>query len=837
MECFFEDETAQMDVVPLILVKNDEYIVVESTLTWLESHARAFAVVACAGKYRTGKSFLLNRLARAASGTGFGVGETVQACTKGLWVYKRFFATDDPDKDMLFIDTEGIDALDADDTHDVRIFTLALLLSSVFIYNSIGAIDETAMQTLSLMTKVTNNVRIQADSECSTADLSEHMPDFFWVLRDFALRMTDREGGAISAAQYLEQSLQTTDPQRDHIRASIRDAFKVRNLVPLPRPDTNANSLEDRLYNISSKFTGAVDEFRSRLAREARPMTSQNKIVTGRMYGTLCRHFVDVVQTNAVPVIRDSWTLMAAVQARDLKDELTCDFEKEAEGLEKQPGHVIDVLLRDLQEKTLFSYDSRAMAPVDQEIRESLKERLLVLAGNARVLLARNLGEDVARLLDQVEAVALSEMDASVNIAEAIAAKEEEFLSDFGNDDAVKRTWLTGLTDRVIKWLSRVAKRAAVQREECELRLSTERERCASLQREMADVRESNAQEFVIRVRQLEQELESRVDEIASLNRCMTQQTDTLMAHEQKCRILEIEIAQLRTKDNDEESADPPPLRDSDADDQLQLDLAHAQNALLTEQHLHEASQKRASELEDKLKHLTATYARLESSWKNGLEELRLNEHKIRSDAEQRIKQHDESQKRVQFQLDESRVTISGMEERIRALAASAESNAEVCQNEKVQLREAAQRHRDQCEAAQQRVIEIHRNMLTDLRERDERSREQQAVYLRERAELQMRVSELAHESEKTKEALSLSKRRYSEYDNMERETKRLKSQHQADAIVVSRLETEVEQMKRMTNTMGDDRERLRQENLHMEGELAVLRAEKQLNDARNSLK
>ena len=100
-----------------------------------------------------------------------------------------------------------------------------------------------------------------------------------------------------------------------------------------------------------------------------------------------------------------------------------------------------------------------------------------------------------------------------------------------------------------------------------------------------------------------------------------------------------------------------------------------------------------------------------------------------------------------------------------------------------------------------------------------------------------MRVSELAHESEKTKEALSLSKRRYSEYDNMERETKRLKSQHQADAIVVSRLETEVEQMKRMTNTMGDDRERLRQENLHMEGELAVLRAEKQLNDARNSLK
>ena len=75
------------------------------------------------------------------------------------------------------MDTEGIDALDANDTHDVRIFTLALLLSSAFLYNSVGAIDETAMQTLALMTRVTNSVKVQSKTEETTA-LGEHMPSF-----------------------------------------------------------------------------------------------------------------------------------------------------------------------------------------------------------------------------------------------------------------------------------------------------------------------------------------------------------------------------------------------------------------------------------------------------------------------------------------------------------------------------------------------------------------------------------------------------------------------------------------------------------------------------------
>tara|TARA_B110000285_G_scaffold58945_1_gene67505 strand:+ start:227 stop:502 length:276 start_codon:yes stop_codon:yes gene_type:complete len=42
------------------------------------------AVIAVAGKYRTGKSFLLNRILLDKKGntTGFGVGPTINPCTK-----------------------------------------------------------------------------------------------------------------------------------------------------------------------------------------------------------------------------------------------------------------------------------------------------------------------------------------------------------------------------------------------------------------------------------------------------------------------------------------------------------------------------------------------------------------------------------------------------------------------------------------------------------------------------------------------------------------------------------------------------------------------------------
>ena len=121
-------------------------------------------MVSVAGLYRTGKSYLLNRVILNRS-NGFGVGPTINPCTKGLWCWGtplKGTSTDGEPVSIVVIDTEGIGALDEDSTHDTKIFTLAILSSSCFIYNSMGSIDETAIQNLSLVVNLSKNIQLKS---------------------------------------------------------------------------------------------------------------------------------------------------------------------------------------------------------------------------------------------------------------------------------------------------------------------------------------------------------------------------------------------------------------------------------------------------------------------------------------------------------------------------------------------------------------------------------------------------------------------------------------------------------------------------------------------------
>jgi len=49
------------------------------------------------------------------------------------------------------IDTEGLASIESTNQNDHKIFLLALMLSSYFIYNSVGNIDEKAIEDLTLI--------------------------------------------------------------------------------------------------------------------------------------------------------------------------------------------------------------------------------------------------------------------------------------------------------------------------------------------------------------------------------------------------------------------------------------------------------------------------------------------------------------------------------------------------------------------------------------------------------------------------------------------------------------------------------------------------------------
>ena len=201
----------------------------------LDENENKIAIVGIAGKYRSGKSLIMNLLSGSTE-NNFEVSASVNACTRGLWIYSEPITIkkdDDEIIDVYLMDSEGLGGVDKNQNYDVQIFTLAMLLSSFFIFNSYGVIDENSLNSLSLVTTLANKIQSLEDEE-DVVHLINHFPTFLWVLRDFVLDLQDDEGNEINPDQYLEYVLEETEVDNEYseehnaIRATLKRFFPER---------------------------------------------------------------------------------------------------------------------------------------------------------------------------------------------------------------------------------------------------------------------------------------------------------------------------------------------------------------------------------------------------------------------------------------------------------------------------------------------------------------------------------------------------------------------------------------------------------------------------------
>ena len=328
-----------MPAIPFVTfnTQTDQYSVDDAACRFLQTLKGPIGVVSIAGKYRTGKSLFLNRvILNERPGSGFNVGSTINACTKGLWIHSKTITCTSPDgkpMQVVVMDSEGIGSLDASSTHDCRIFSLALLLSSFFVYNSVGSIDDTTLKTLSLVTNISKQVRIQSDKTATPEELAALFPSFCWVVRDFTLRLEDMNGDSINSNTYLEKALDTKSEsdETEQVKKVIKECFPNRRCVTMVRPCQEESDLQD-LDNMSNKklrpiFVSQMDDIRGMIRSNVKPKTFMDTPVSGNMLATMAKTFTKSINEGAAPVIKDSWDMISEIQGRELVDSSVEAFE------------------------------------------------------------------------------------------------------------------------------------------------------------------------------------------------------------------------------------------------------------------------------------------------------------------------------------------------------------------------------------------------------------------------------------------------------------------------------------------------------------------------------
>ena len=171
----------------LVKIVNNRFEIDEKAAEFLRSRRRGIGICSIAGKFRTGKSYLLNKLMGLKEGSGFTVSPSMGACTRGLWLWTRPLEIPSQNLEIFFMDTEGLDAPGKDSTLDSKLFALAVMISSCFMYNSSGNIDEPSIEALSLITNVIQEVDSAARGEASSnSDKQPVEPSHFEALYELS---------------------------------------------------------------------------------------------------------------------------------------------------------------------------------------------------------------------------------------------------------------------------------------------------------------------------------------------------------------------------------------------------------------------------------------------------------------------------------------------------------------------------------------------------------------------------------------------------------------------------------------------------------------------------
>ena len=305
--------------INLIEFHKNNFVLNEKALNILRTIKEDLIIVSIVGKARTGKSYLMNLLLNNSNskypGNGFEISSKLNSCTRGIWLWDTPRQKPNSSSKIIFIDSEGTNSIDlSTKIYDSKIFALIVLISSLFIYNTNGNIDEKSINDLALAAHLSN---IVATNTIEDKDLiiNELAPKFIWVLRDFSLDKIDPETGEeISSNEYLELCLRNKNSknsmENNLIRENIIKYFKERECITLPRPVDEESDLhklnEIPFCKLKSNFREEFLNLKKIIYEKAKIKKIGSKKINGLILVELLVSFINSLNSKIIPNINSA---------------------------------------------------------------------------------------------------------------------------------------------------------------------------------------------------------------------------------------------------------------------------------------------------------------------------------------------------------------------------------------------------------------------------------------------------------------------------------------------------------------------------------------------------
>lgn len=218
---------------------------------------------------------------------------------------------------------------------DSKFFALTVLISSLFVYNSLGAISGdhlTLLSNIIKMTEVINknaNKKYAQDEELKLNDgedistTKSFFPSLFWVVRDFSLSKLNSEGIQLTDEDYLAKALTEQDGKSENIlrfnrvRRTLKEFFPNRLCKCLIQPFKEDDEDSSEPKTEKEKFTQQINELRKLIVTKLVPKTiNDGDLVDGFVLVSMVKTYIESMNNGDIPDIISTWDSISEIHSR-----------------------------------------------------------------------------------------------------------------------------------------------------------------------------------------------------------------------------------------------------------------------------------------------------------------------------------------------------------------------------------------------------------------------------------------------------------------------------------------------------------------------------------------